>query len=687
MSPPISPLWRGVHLAVLWAFALVQPLLDLLGGNAEFFVARGNGAADIIVLGVALTVLPPLALLGLEALVGLASKRAAWLLHLGLVAVLAGAFVLLVLDGALDARGRVLIAAALLLGALAALGYARSDAVRSLLSFLTPAPAVFLLIFLFFSDATDVVLPSDEGDALAAGSADRPVVMVLFDEFPTATLMDAHGGIQERRFPNFAALAREATWYQGATTVADHTDDAIPAILTGRRPDAALDPLVADYPDNLFTLLAGSLRLNVHERTARLCPESFCDTESGSFGERMGALVSDLGVVAAHLVLPDSMTGGLPPVNEGFSDFGTLEGADEDRPHVGVDQEAIASLLSGIERTPRALHFIHLLLPHVPWRYLPDGRDYVHGQAWREFDEDGELWAADGRWVTSQALRAHLLQAGYADTLLGRVLQSVREAGIWDEALIVVAADHGTAFTAGSPRRLVDEANLGEIAPVPLFIKAPGQGGGRVDDRPIRTIDVLPTIAELLGVRIPYEVDGEPASDVASRDGDPLTILRGDEEEPRTFSRDSALRDLDRAAARVNDLFGERWSGVWTMGPNSELIGKRVEAIDETRPRPASSAHLLRAEEFRDFDPEAAFVPALVNATLHGVAENAPLAVAVNGRIAAVTRAFESVNGGVSTTALVPPASFEAGANDVELFAVLPRGTRPVLRPLSGTRP
>jgi hypothetical protein len=685
MSPPISPLWRGVHLAVLWAFALVQPLLDLLGDNAEFFVARGNGAADVIVLGLALTLLPPLVLLGAELLVGRFSPRAAWLLHLGLVGLLAATFVLLALDGALDGGGAVLLVLALALGAGAAAAYARSDGIRSLLSYLAPAPVVFLVMFLFLSDASDVVFPADEAEALAAGSANRPVVVVLFDEFPTASLMDGKGGIEERRFPNFAALAREATWYRGATTVADHTDDAIPAILTGLRPDPALDPLIGDYPDNLFTLLAGSLRLNVHERTARLCPESFCQTESGSFGDRMSSLVSDLSVVSAHLVLPDSMTGGLPPVNEGFSDFETPEKDDEARPHVGVDQEAISSLLRGIERTPKALHFIHLLLPHVPWRYLPDGRDYVHGEVWREFDEQGERWADDAEWVTQQALRAHMFQSGYADALLGRVMQSVREAGIWDDAVVVVAADHGSGFTAGAPRRLVDDENLGEIAPMPLFIKAPGQDAGRVDDRPMRTIDVVPTIADLLGIEIPYEVDGEPASEVARGDSETLTILPGEGTEPLTFAREDALTGLDRAAARIRQLFGAGWEGVWEMGPNSELIGQDVDALDEVRTSVEASAALIRDDELSEVDPEATFVPSLVVAKLDGVSSDAPLAVAVNGRIAAVTRAYESVDGGVRTTALVPPESFEAGANDVQIYAVVARGDRLALEPLGGT--
>ena len=117
---------------------------------------------------------------------------------------------------------------------------------------------MFLALFLFFSDAAKIVLPEDDADALAAGSERSPLVVVLFDELATSSLMDGEGRIDGRRFPAFAELAREATWYRNATTVADHTDDAVPAILTGRRPDPTLDPLASDYPENLFTLFAGS---------------------------------------------------------------------------------------------------------------------------------------------------------------------------------------------------------------------------------------------------------------------------------------------------------------------------------------------------------------------------------------------------------------------------------------------
>ena len=79
-----------------------------------------------------------------------------------------------------------------------------------------------------------------------------------------------------------------------------------------------------------------------------------------------------------------------------------------------------------------------------------------------------------------------------------------------------------------------------------------------------------------MACEIPYEVDGEPAAEIADGDGRTLSILPGDDETPREFSRESALRGLDRAAARVNDLFGDDWDGVWRMGPNPELIGEEV---------------------------------------------------------------------------------------------------------------
>ena len=91
----VARLRRGaVHLAVLWGFAVAQPLLDLLGDAPEFFVARGNTRSDILVLAIVYGLLPPL--VGAAAVWAAGRLRPAlgWGLMLALVALLVAAFAL-----------------------------------------------------------------------------------------------------------------------------------------------------------------------------------------------------------------------------------------------------------------------------------------------------------------------------------------------------------------------------------------------------------------------------------------------------------------------------------------------------------------------------------------------------------------------------------------------------------------
>ena len=52
--------WAYLGLAVLWTFAVAQPLFDLLKDNPEFFAARGSSGFDIVSFSILLVVLPPL---------------------------------------------------------------------------------------------------------------------------------------------------------------------------------------------------------------------------------------------------------------------------------------------------------------------------------------------------------------------------------------------------------------------------------------------------------------------------------------------------------------------------------------------------------------------------------------------------------------------------------------------------
>ena len=78
-----------------------------------------------------------------------------------------------------------------------------------------------------------------------------PIVFIILDEFPTTSLLNEHHQIDAVRYPNFAALARNATWFRNTTTVSSATAQAVPAILTGKYPDTGQRlPHAADHPHN-----------------------------------------------------------------------------------------------------------------------------------------------------------------------------------------------------------------------------------------------------------------------------------------------------------------------------------------------------------------------------------------------------------------------------------------------------
>ena len=68
----------------------------------------------------------------------------------------------------------------------------------------------------------------------------------------------------------------------------DYTFWAVPAILDGRRPAVEELPVVADHPQNLFTLLSGSgYEVHASEPVTRLCPAGICARSHHSIRRRI----------------------------------------------------------------------------------------------------------------------------------------------------------------------------------------------------------------------------------------------------------------------------------------------------------------------------------------------------------------------------------------------------------------
>ena len=241
-EPRATRLWALAELFALTGLVIAQPVLDVTGRSPDMFLFRRADRLDILALVAAVTLLPALAIWAVEELAGLVSATVRG--HLHLVAV-TGLFVLLaveVVKATTGLRGPRLAAVAAAGGLLGGVLYAGLSWPRLWLRFLTPAPVVFALLFLLVSPTSALVLPArtatGPGPAAApAPGSHPPEVMILFDEFPLSSLLDAKGRINKRVYPNFAALAGQSTWYRNATGVAGFTPWALPAMLTGRYPD------------------------------------------------------------------------------------------------------------------------------------------------------------------------------------------------------------------------------------------------------------------------------------------------------------------------------------------------------------------------------------------------------------------------------------------------------------------
>jgi hypothetical protein len=153
----------------------------------------------------------------------------------------------------------------------------------------------------------------------------------------------------------------------------------------------------------------------------------------------------------------------------------------------------------------------------------------------------------------------------------------LRESGLYDRALVVVTADHGISFRAGEKRRPLSEGNLEDIAYVPLFVKLPHQSKGRVERAPARTIDIVPTIADALGVRIPWHVDGRSVLGGSPAERDVVLIKDGGRRFVMPTAKLQARRE--RALRRQLRLFGsgEPLSTLYAVGQGRERVNHSIE--------------------------------------------------------------------------------------------------------------
>ncbi|HEX2576002.1 MAG TPA: sulfatase-like hydrolase/transferase [Aquihabitans sp.] len=587
-----------LEIAGLCGFAVVQPVLGPFGESPETFVGAGAGAGDIVRFALIVTLVPVLVLAALAALTRALGDPVRRGVQTTLVGVLAG-LAAVSLSRQLGAGAALRTVAAVAVGGAFALAHRRWQPGRLFLRYASPTPLLVAGAFLFASPVAPLVLPPDVDPVVAPSDPDgehADVVVLVFDELPTLSLVDGQGRIDRERFPNIARFADTSTWYRNHSAVAPETLLALPALTTGKMPLGGEDTPYADaesYPDNIFTLLGETHDVHAVEWATDLCPPSVCDDDDVAVDDTARGLVeADLPdrdptgalVDSARSLWWDEVDPFADEAEETFSFPGSEDSVELAMPAL--------EFLSGLDEAPAdrpRFNWLDVGLPHQPWRLLPSGNQYNGPQSPAGTAFLGWPGSATGAELAQATRAAHLLQLQWTDRYLGAVFERLRAIDRFDDALVVFTADHGVAFSPGEPLRDLTPGNATQISYPPLMVKAPGQTQGAVDDGNVISLDLLPTVADHAGVEIPWKVDGESLADGVSRT-DPTKVSVA--LDPSRFAvrgfGDIVRLDVDGLGAILDSPFlpddaaagtGEDDLGVYRHGRHGDLLGRRVEDL------------------------------------------------------------------------------------------------------------
>jgi choline-sulfatase len=135
---------------------------------------------------------------------------------------------------------------------------------------------------------------------------------------------------------------------------------------------------------------------------------------------------------------------------------------------------------------------------------------------WVHLYDPHDPYEAPAPFASTYADRPYDGEVAWTDTLLGRLRASLEARRIWDDALVVVTADHGESLGEHG------ESGHGFFAyettlAVPFVVRGPGVPAGQTLGGTVRQIDVAPTILELLGLpALPGATGRSLASNVTS---------------------------------------------------------------------------------------------------------------------------------------------------------------------------
>jgi arylsulfatase A-like enzyme len=190
----------------------------------------------------------------------------------------------------------------------------------------------------------------------------------------------------------------------------------------------------------------------------------------------------------------------------------------------------------------------------------------------------GELTAAEVDYLR----RLYVAEVEEVDERVGWLLAALERSGRRDRTLVLFTSDHGEEFGEHGGF-LHDHAMWDELVRVPLLVAGPGVAAGRAVAAPVAHVDLVPTLADLLGVPGFDGLEGrslrrELASGESPRRTRPYYLSS-----PILHHQDAVVWDRYKLVVTIEGDTAELYDLVADPAERRDLAAERPEVVAQLR--------------------------------------------------------------------------------------------------------
>lgn len=165
----------------------------------------------------------------------------------------------------------------------------------------------------------------------------------------------------------------------------------------------------------------------------------------------------------------------------------------------------------------------------------------------------------------------------YTDHFFGKLFKELRDLGLYDRSIIVLTSDHGENFLDHKAYHIGHLELYDEIIKVPLIIKAPAFLKKHIVEAQVESIDIMPTVLELLGISTPKGLDGESLAELTKKGSYNSTFAFSEKDYDNKIIRSEDWKLLLRASNDSESSEIELYNLKVDPDENSNLFAQEVE--------------------------------------------------------------------------------------------------------------